>query len=132
MEERDKRGVAMGSLGGGGFQQHGVGGRGLAFPAGVGSGWQIVGPASLKRRRICQNHWLSLTSSHSSPRLSWEGCSATHLGSTGWRVRRLWSSKWVRAGKKWKVFQCGGSSGVAGVLPAGTTTVGGEKKKKKG
>ena len=50
----------MGSLGGGGFQQHGVGGRGLAFPTGVGSGWQIVAPASLTRRRICQNHWLSL------------------------------------------------------------------------
>ena len=60
MEERDKRGVAMGSLGGGGFQQHGVGEGGLAFPAwGAGSGGQIFPPASLKRCRIYQNHWLS-------------------------------------------------------------------------
>ena len=59
MEEREKRGVAVGSLGGRvSVARRGRGG--LAFPAwGVGSGGQIFSPASLKRCRIYQNHWLS-------------------------------------------------------------------------
>ena len=101
----EKRGVAVGSLGGRvSVARRGRGG--LAFPA---LGWVPTSKSSLPpfwnvvvSTRIIG--WAP-TSSHSSsrlwaPRLSWERCSATQLGSTSWRVRRLRSSKWVLVGKK--------------------------------
>ena len=146
---REKRGLQWGRREKGDFQQRGEGRGGWLFRRG---GWVPAGKSPLPplwnavvSARIIA--WAP-TSSHSSPRrwaqqLSWERCSAprlTQLGSTDWHVRWLQSSKWVPAGKKGKVFQRGGSSrgrkvrgvggfsGVAGVLPTGTTIVGGKKK----
>ena len=114
--------------------RHGRGG--LAFPAwGVGSGGQIFSPASLKRCRIYQNHWLSpnfftfflatVSSAafvgkmlYNSVGFNWLACPvATELeiGS---------------GGQKREGFPTRGGGFQRGrrVLPAGTTTVEGKKK----
>ena len=78
--------------------------RGVGFSGTeVGFDWQIFLPASLKRRHICQNHWLSpnffaFFLATVSSAASWERCSATQLGSTGWRVRRAKRRRFSSAG----------------------------------
>ena len=136
MEEREKRGVAVGSLGWRvSTARRGRGG--LAFPA---LRWVPTGKSSFPHlwntaisARIIG--WAP-TSLHSSlrrwvPRLSWERCSATQLGSTGWRVRRAkrrrFSSAGIPAGRgergEWGVL-----AGLQG-LASGLDDSGRKKKK---
>ncbi|XP_034704170.1 putative disease resistance protein At3g14460 [Vitis riparia] len=118
--------------------------RGVGFSGtGVGSDGKIFPPASLKRYRICQNHWLSpnffafflaTVSSTAfvgemlcnSVRFNWLACPAAtklEMGS-GEQKGEGFPARGFQQGRRARGFQRG-----CEVLLAGPTTVGGKKKK---